>query len=303
MKGMRNCMLAMVEESKKNAEDMDQFQDDIKAEMKDKETAQHITVEGDYFAAPLGKPCALPETMNGAPRFLYTPVEEPTGHGNMMWIASDYHYYMNCADEVEKRVWDDFLTYNETNSANVPEINIPPFDYYRLDPRPGHYEINEMPNEGFQESILEDAKSDDGPWPWQNVGLFYQENGAHVQETLSWASDEVKDFYKLRLSWLKEEMQEVRFMLDPWMHNYKHRFCSALPTFKRIYGTPIRQDGCNPKYPYTSWTDEGFDSKAEDCDAHFHHETPYGFSEDKIIRGPDGGTVDCFWCGNGVFGE
>ena len=296
MEGMRNCIEALVKKDKKDDKNMLRFKNEVHDMFLNWEPEPTESTEStDSTTETTETPFSCPEEsplMNGVPEFLKTPKARPEGGDSIMWIASDYHYYMNCVDEVEMRVLNDFQNRNETQWGPAIPVDIPPNDYYLYDLRDG-MPLDAIVNEGFVEVIAQVEH----PWAWMDIDLFYFINGAHDREMLSWKSDEAKEFLKLKRTWYKEEVANDRNYMESYLKNFVYRYCSGLPTFKRIWGTPIREDGCNPKYPYTSWVNEGFDSKAADCDAEFNHIIPKGFTPGKIKL--DGGN--CFDCGGSCF--
>ena len=182
----------------------------------------------------------------------------------ILYTMNEYHYYMNCRDEVEMRIYNDFLA-RDPKLPLQPQFTIPEKSYYRFDTY--NYTPEELVNSG-KAFILKMLKD---PWGWSDVDKFMFLVSEHGQEMMSWASDEVKQFWKTRHSWIKDEFSEMRWFLWGYEQNLVYKFCSGLPSYKSKYGLPVRKNGCNPKYPYTSWHDEGFDSTAEECDGAFKH--------------------------------
>ena len=250
----------------------------MKEKLEMKEQVMSITVQGDYHGTCDGENNMEKEEdprMNSVPEFLKTPKSVPPS--SMNWVVHDYHYYMNCVDEVELRIWTDF----QKRDPNWPTVgpDIPTEPYFRVDPT--NFTVGDLANEGFRE-ILEAAPH---PWGWSNIDAFGASAGAHGREMMSWATDEVKEFWKERNSWFKDDHQDIDWYLWGYVQNIRYKFCSGLPTYKRIWGTPIRQDGCNPKYPYTSWRNEGFNTTAEECDNEFIHEHPKSLRDDRFVTG------------------
>ena len=298
MEGMGNCVSALVSENKRQNKVNDQMKLEMQvmeAKLAEKQQPQTIHVSGDHVEyhgscgaeedSAAGVTGATPMVateapadprMNGVPEFLNTPKNDPEA-GPVDWTNSDYHYYMNCVDEVELRIWTDF----QKRDPNWPTVgpDIPTEPYFRVDPT--NFTVGDLANEGFRE-ILEAAPH---PWGWSNIDAFGASAGAHGREMMSWATDEVKDFWRTRQSWYKEEVAEVRWFLWLYIQNTNYRYCSGLPTYKRIWGSPVREDGCNPKYPYTSWVNEGFNTTAADCDNEFIHDHPKSFSDDRFVTG------------------
>ena len=271
--GLKNCVSALVSENKKQKK----FNQFLEAKLEEKQQPQSIYVSGDYHGNCAGEENTEPEDprMNGVPEFLETPKNEPEDSKD--WDAANYHYYMNCVDEVELRIWEDF----QKRDPNLPTLgyDIPEEPFFRFDP--ANFTVGELASEGFEE-IIESIAT---PWDWSNIDVFRITTGAHGREMYSWASDEVKDFWRTRHSWYKDEVAEVRWFLWQFIQNSNYKYCAGLPTYKRIWGKPVREDGCNPKYPYTSWFNEGFNTTAEDCDNEFIHEHPKGFSDDRFVTG------------------
>ena len=292
MEGMKNCIMALVSKDRKDEKSLFRYKNEVNGRFIDIENDMESTESSDSMTETTETPVSCPEEsprMNGVPEFLKTPKARPEGGDSIMWIASDYHYYMNCVDEVEMRIWDDFQNRNETLFGPPQPYDIPPVDYYRFDPRDGSFGLSDIVNSGFEEAISYATH----PWKWSPIDHFYMVNGAHGREMLSWKGPEQKEYWAMRRTWYKPEMQDIKNYIDPMQQNAVYRYCSGLPTFKRIWGSPIREDGCNPKYPYTSWHDEGLNTKAADCDAAFNHVIPSGFVPEKIQL--DGGN--CFTCG------
>ena len=281
--GMKTCLQAMIKENKKSGKEMKQF----KKEVNEKLEPIQVTVEGDYH-----EQCVERKTVNGAPEFLNTPVKAPEP---INWSISDYYYFMNCVDEVEMRAEEEMQFHNATIFGPAMRFPFPKEPFFRLDPRPGRgLTIDQIANKGWEEFIL----SKEHGWAWEPIGLFYAYQSAHGREMMSWAPDEIKEFWNVKFDWWKPEFMHVNAFKNNFIQAYTHRFCTALPTFKRMYGSPYREDGCNPKYPYTSWFNEGLNSTAAECDANFSHEAPKSFSVDKIAPHlPNGEVPNCFDCG------
>ena len=282
-KGLGDCVKVLMKENKKQSKLIDRISadlEDVNSKLNEKSMPMTINVSGDYHGSCDGdvEVNVEPEDprMNGVPMFLKTPKEHPESSTD--WTLSDYHYYMNCADEVEMRIWNEF----EQRDPNMPmtALDIPEEPYFRVDPT--NFTTAQMANEGFGPLLA----SLPHPWGWgQGPDGFYMAVGAHGREMMSWATDEVKDFWRTRQSWYNDEHAEAGWFLWGYIQNLRYKFCSGLPTHKRIWGTPVREDGCNPKYPYTSWTNEGLNTTAEECDNEFIHEHPKSLSDDRFVTG------------------
>ena len=274
-------MVSLLKENKKQGKMMDMMSKDMKAmhaKLEEKSQPSVINVSGDYHgscdedAHHMEK---ADQRMNGVPEFLKTPKDHPESSTD--WTLADYHYYMNCADEVEMRIWNEFEQRDPNRPMNA--LDIPDEPYFRVDPT--NFTVGDIANEGFS-NMLEAL---DHPWGWGGPDGFYATVGAHGREMMSWATDEVKDFWRTRQSWFNDEHAEAGWFLWGYIQNIRYKFCSGLPTHKRIWGTPIREDGCNPKYPYTSWVNEGLETTAEECDNEFVHVHPKSLSDDRFVTG------------------
>ena len=277
MKGVSKCMVSLLKENKLRGKMMDIMSKEMKnmhAKLEEKNQPSVINVHGDYHVS-CDEDVEEDPRMNGVPEFLKTPKHHPESSTD--WTLSDYHYYMNCADEVEMRIWNEF----QQRDPNLPMkgFDIPEEPYFRIDPT--NFTVGDIANEGFSNAL----EALDHPWGWATPQVFYTTAGAHGREMMSWASDEVKDFWRTRQSWYKDEVADEMWYLWGFVQNIRYKYCSGLPTHKRIWGTPVREDGCNPKYPYTSWVDEGFDTTAEECDKEFIHEHPKSLSDDRFVTG------------------
>jgi len=300
MDGMASCLEAIVAGNKKSERSMDKKMQELTEQIENQTRPQVITVEGDYISgasdceessASSSSSSSEEEStlMNGVPEFLQTPKNMPDGTDMILWAANDYHYFMNCVDEVEMRIWDDYQNYNAAQWGPAIPNEIPPNPYFRMNPNPGMWAIEQLGNENFEAMV-----AGGNVFQWVSSGPFFLTAGAHGREMLSWATDDVKAHWRNKNSWYKEEFQQARDYLDKYQEHFIHKFCSALPTFKRIYGYPNREDGCNPDYPYTSWFNEGLNTTAADCDNEFIHNAPKSFdAETTVIRMNE----NCFDCG------
>merc|ERR1719450_803130 len=109
-------------------------------------------------------------------------------------------------------------------------MDIPAEPYFRADPK--NMTLGSIVNGWYVEA----AEVKPHPWDWLGPDAFYAVLGAHAREMFSWATDDVKEFWTTRNSWYKEDHIDIDWFLWGYRQSFKHRFCTALPTYKRIWG-------------------------------------------------------------------
>ena len=288
MKGMKKCLKAILMEMQQGDQAMDKWMGDMEAAMEEKVQPQHITVEGDYYSGtcddraveessePETEPESEPETEGEACPNKFG--EQP----NMtVWTMKDFHYYMNCKDEVQVRIYRDKLEWDAANpgksylpldSGKYPDMPILDEPFYKNcdncsvwnQPTPT---LAQLINDG----AIPNPDQDRNPWAWMNADYFLYLVSDHGVSMMSWGTPAYKDYWKMKLGWYKDDIADWQEYIWGYEQNIVYKFCSGLPKSRLMWGTPIREDGTNPMYPYTSWRNEGFNSTAADADANFLH--------------------------------
>ena len=198
-----------------------------------------------------------------------------------IWTMKDYHYYMNCKDEVHLRTYREKLEWDAANpnkpylpldSGKYPNLDIPDQPFYKdcstcNSTNKPEVTLKMIINDG----AIPNPDQDSNPWAWMKADYFMYLVGDHGVEMMSWAIPEYKEYWKMRNSWYKEEIADWQKYIWGYEQNQVYKYCTALPKTQMMWGIPKRENGSDPKYPYTSWRDEGFDSTVEEADANFLH--------------------------------
>ena len=269
--GMSKCLQAVIADNKKTDKAMNKKMDELEDMLEEKNVPQPITVEGDYYSGT----CDDDQVTENCPN--------PFGEvPNMtIWTMKEYHYYMNCKDEVHVRTWNEKLEWDARNpgkpylpldSGKFPNLDVPEDTFWLNCPSCNFTNKPEVTlSMILNEGAIPNPGQDSNPWAWMEADYFFYLVSDHGVEMMSWGSDEYKDYWRMRNNWYNDDIAEWQKYIWGYEQNQIFKYCSALPKTQMMWGIPQREAGSNPKYPYTSWRNEGFDSTVEEADANFRH--------------------------------